>query len=70
MVTNVGELGAIGAAQGDLVADEAALPEVEVDQGDHAEALVRLGALGAGPACDVLPGPEDHGVHGGGTHFF
>ena len=64
MFPDVGKLGPVSAAESDLVSDQAALSEVEVDEGDHPQALVRLGALLSGPAGDVFASAENNRIHG------
>ena len=64
MFPDVIKLGPVCAAERDLVSYQAALPEVEVDEGDDPEALVRLGALLASPAGDIFARPEYNRIHG------
>ena len=58
------ELVAVGSTKGDLVPDQAALPQVEVDKSNDPEGLVALRALSPGPAGDILSGAKDDRVHG------
>ena len=64
MFPNIIKLGPVCAAERDLVSYQAPLPEVEVDEGDDPEALVRLGSLLASPAGDVFARAEYNRIHG------
>ena len=64
MFPDVRKLGPVCAAESDLVSYQAALPEVEVDEGDDPQALVGLGALLAGPAGDIFASSENNRIHG------
>ena len=57
------ELVAVGSTKGDLVPDQAALPQVEVDKGDNPKGLVTLGTLSPGPSGDIFARAKDDRVH-------
>ena len=57
------ELVAVGSTKGDLVPDQAALPQVEVDKGDNPKGLVTLGTLCPGPSGDIFARAKDNRVH-------